>query len=154
MSRPLDPDTVLVKLARMDELVRRLEPRVGVSGEDLRSNDVVRDSTLWILLQLVTLGAAVGAHIAAARLSRTAATYGETFALLAEAGAIEEDLLPALKGAAGMRNVLVHEYEEIDLDVVADALSSAVTTFAALRRQVATWLRSLEEEQGSQVDMS
>lgn len=143
--RGLDADTVQAKLIRLDELVRRLQPRVGLTGDGLRDDDMLRDSTLWILLQLVTLGAAIGAHVTAARLGRTAATYGDTFGLLAEAGAIDEDLIPALRGAAGMRNVLAHEYEEIDLDIVAAALPSAVATFATLRRQVAAWLLTLED---------
>lgn len=143
--RALDPDTVQAKLDRLDGLVRRLEPRAGSTAADLHKDDVLRDSTLWLLLQLVTLGAAVGSHVAAARLGRTASTYAETFVLLAEAGAITDDLVPALRGASGMRNVLVHQYEEIDLDVVAAALPSAVATFTALRRQVAAWLLSLDD---------
>lgn len=66
--------------------------------------------------------------------------------LLAESGAIDVELLPALRGASGMRNVLVHEYEDIDLDVVAAALGSAVTTFTDLRRQVASWLLGVHEQ--------
>lgn len=146
MPRPLDPDTVQAKLVRIDDLVRRLHPRAGLTGDDLRADDVVRDSTLWVLVQLVTIGAALGAHIAAATLGRTAATYAECFELLAESGAVDDDLLPSLRGASGMRNVLVHDYEEIDLDVVAAALPSAVSTFRSLRQQVAAWLTARLEE--------
>lgn len=145
MTRPLDPDTVQAKLVRIEELVQRLTPRIGLSAADLEERDDIRDSTLWILLQLVTLAAAVGAHVSSAQLGRTAGSYAETFTLLAQTGAIAEDLLPALHGAAGMRNVLAHDYEDIDLAVVADALPSAVATFTALRRQVASWLLALEE---------
>ncbi len=148
MTRPLDPATVQAKLVRIDQLVQRLQPRTGLTARELAADDVLRDSTLWILLQLVTIGAAVGAHIGAARLGRTAATYAETFTLLVEAGSIDEELLPALRAASGMRNILVHEYEEIDLGIVAAALSSAVTTFADVRIQVAQWLLAVEDSDG------
>ena len=39
-----------------------------------------------------------------------------------------------------MRNVLAHQYDDVDLQVVADAIPSALKTFGQFRTQVATWL--------------
>lgn len=69
----------------------------------------------------------------------------DAFALLVDGGVVAEELLPPLPRAAGMRNVLAHEYEEIDPDVVAGALPSAVTTFTELRQQVARLLLAQPE---------
>ncbi len=107
---------------------------------DLESDADVRHSTLWILTQLVAVASSVNSHLSAARLGRAAASYRDGFSLAAEAGAIDPGLLPALLAAAGMRNVLVHEYGDIDLDRVAAAIPAAVDTFSAYVRGIARFL--------------
>ena len=50
-------------------------------------------------------------------------TYRDVFAVLANAKIIDSQLLEELRAWAGMRNVLVHMYTELDLDRVHAALS-------------------------------
>ena len=50
-------------------------------------------------------------------------TYREAFTVLASAKIIDSQLLEELRAWAGMRNVLVHMYTELDLDRVHAALS-------------------------------
>lgn len=49
-------------------------------------------------------------------------SYREAFALLASAGVIDDELARSLERWAGFRNVLVHLYTTLDLDVVCRAL--------------------------------
>jgi len=127
----LDPDVVRQRLAHIEELVAHLARHKDVTADELGSDIDLRHSALWILTQLVAVAASVNGHISAACLGRAAATYREGFALAADAGAVSAELLPSLFAAAGMRNVLVHEYGDIDLSRVAEAIPPAVTTFAA-----------------------
>jgi len=61
-------------------------------------------------------------------------TYREAFAVLAGAKIIDSQLLEELRAWAGMRNVLVHMYTELDLDRVHAALSrtASLRTFHAI----------------------
>ena len=43
---------------------------------------------------------------------------GEAFALLEKAGIISAELSKSLRGMAGFRNIAVHQYEELDMDVL------------------------------------
>ncbi|MBM4345784.1 MAG: DUF86 domain-containing protein [Deltaproteobacteria bacterium] len=47
-----------------------------------------------------------------------AATYGEVFALLANAGCIPQPLADRLYGWAGLRNVIAHLYRSVDLEAL------------------------------------
>ena len=49
-------------------------------------------------------------------------SYREVFTSLVDAGELPADLGQRLADAASMRNVLVHEYLEVDLDEVEAAL--------------------------------
>ncbi len=73
-------------------------------------------------------------------LGRAPETYGASFTLAAEAGMIEKDLAAALRPSAGMRNVLVHNYVEVDRDRVAAAIPLAVEQYGEYVRQVAVFL--------------
>lgn len=65
-----------------------------------------------------------------------------TFAAAAEAGVISKDLTDKVAPASGLRKILVHQYLDADLGIVADAVGHAVPDFAEYVRQVAGWLAS------------
>lgn len=54
-------------------------------------------------------------------------------------GLLAEDLAERLSRAAGLRNILVHLYEDIDYEIVAASIDAALDDFDAL-------LRRLEED--------
>ena len=54
---------------------------------------------------------------------------------------ISEDLYRRLRGAGGFRNILVHEYVEIDLNEVAEVLRKAPDVFRSFKREISKWLR-------------
>ncbi len=49
---------------------------------------------------------------------------GKGFDLLHEAGLIDEDLKKKLRGMVGFRNILVHRYRELDLDLMIDVIEN------------------------------
>jgi uncharacterized protein YutE (UPF0331/DUF86 family) len=46
----------------------------------------------------------------------------ESFDILAGAGAITRELADKLKGMVGFRNILVHQYEDLDIKVMVDVI--------------------------------
>lgn len=61
-------------------------------------------------------------HILADESDRTPEDYGSAFVLLAEAGVVPADLADRLRLAAGLRNLLVHAYLDVDPDRLWDTL--------------------------------
>ena len=55
-------------------------------------------------------------------------------------GIIPDELAAELKLSVRPRNVLVHEYLNVDLNKVAESLPKAIDTYTEYRRQVARWL--------------
>lgn len=45
-------------------------------------------------------------------------TSGESFDLLARAGVIPVQMVANMKAMVGLRNVVVHQYQELDLDII------------------------------------
>ena len=63
-------------------------------------------------------------------------SYRDSFTRLAETGIVPPDLASRLGLAAGMRNILTHEYGQIDLDLVTSAVPIAREDFGAYVRHV------------------
>ena len=56
----------------------------------------------------------IGGHIISARQLGQPSRYDEIFAILGQHGVIDEELAERLRGLAGLRNILVHAYLELD----------------------------------------
>jgi uncharacterized protein YutE (UPF0331/DUF86 family) len=79
-----------------------------------------------ILTQLVEMAVKINSHVVGATLGRVPRSYKESFSLAVECGLIDRELADELEPSAGMRNVLVHEYLEIDVEKVAAAVPLAL----------------------------
>lgn len=117
----VDAERVRRRLGRLDELLATLEGARDDGREalaDVRQQLFV-EHALQLALQVCI---DVGAHLVA-ELGLTAPDdYAGVFASLERHGVLKPELAGRLARAAGLRNVLVHEYLEVDLDRVWEAL--------------------------------
>ena len=60
----------------------------------------------------------------------------ELFALLSRDGWVADDLARSLSAMAGFRNVLVHGYDTVDLDIVRDVLEHRLDDLLAFVRTI------------------
>ncbi|MGH3898824.1 MAG: DUF86 domain-containing protein [Pseudonocardiaceae bacterium] len=73
-------------------------------------------------------------------LAEVATSYRESFELAEECGMIDKQLRDDLLPSVGMRNVLVHEYLEIDLQKVAAAVPLVLHSYRRYLQQVAEFV--------------
>jgi uncharacterized protein YutE (UPF0331/DUF86 family) len=76
-------------------------------------------------------------HVIASEGWRVPDDYGDAFAVLAEREVIPQDLADRLSALAGLRNLLVHLYDDIDDERVAREARSGVGDLEAIARAVA-----------------
>lgn len=136
----LDGAMLQAKLSAMRELLDDLDTLPSIDLAALRADRMLRHGVERILTQLVELAVAVNGHLAVVQLGRGAATYRESFALAARAGALPADLAERLAPSVGLRNVLVHEYAAVDLRLVVAAVDQARTDYRAYVAAIADLL--------------
>jgi uncharacterized protein YutE (UPF0331/DUF86 family) len=95
-----------------------------------------------ILSQLVELAVSINSHIVVARQGTAPTTYRQSFLDVGAIGVLPSELAARLAVAAGLRNVLAHEYPAIDLGVVAAAVPIARSDFRNYVTHVATYISS------------
>lgn len=115
-----DADLVAKKLAEIETYVRELRElaRLDELATDLKEQRFVLH-TLQLAAQ-----AAIGAasHVVSDERLGEPTTQRALFVLLARAGWLEPDLAERLGRMAGFRNVVVHEYAGVDLELVRDVV--------------------------------
>ena len=114
----VDPEVVRRRLREIDRRVAAL--RAIAAGErDGFLVDLDLQATTERHLQVAIQAAIdVALHVLADETAETPSDYGSAFVLLAGAGVLPEQLSERLRAAAGLRNVLVHAYVEVDPELV------------------------------------
>lgn len=140
--RRLDPALIQERLSEIQLLLADLVDVGEVDAERLRRDRLTRHVVERVLSQIVELAGSINVHIVAALLGRSPRSYADSFDQLARAGVLEWDLAAALRPSAGMRNVLVHDYLEVDHNKVSEAIPLALEQYGQYVRTLARWLRS------------
>lgn len=125
----------------MRELLDRLAELGPVDVERLRAEPITALAVERVLTLLVDLAFATNSHVAASRLGRVPESYAASFDLAVEAGLLDAELATLLRPSAGLRNVLVHAYVDVDPQAVVRAVPLALEQYGAYVRQVAAVLR-------------
>lgn len=141
MTPGLRPAVVQRRLVEMRQLLEFLRQRRGVPGEALAEDLTERLAVERALAALVDLATAVNGHVLTATGATPPADYYTSFVQAADVGLLDDDLARRLAPSAGLRNRIVHEYEDIDLQIVAGAIDDAVDGFDDYVQAVARWLR-------------
>ena len=145
---PLRPETVQRRLAEMGRLLTVLARHESATGADLEGDLERRLIVERALQQLVDLAVKVNAHVVTSAGEPAPADYHTSFAAAGRVGLMAPELAARLAPSAGLRNRLALEYDEIDLDIVAAALPSAVGDFRMYVEQAARWLQEQSRPTG------
>lgn len=131
---PIDPIVLRRRLRVLERCIRALR-LLRAMGRDAFVNDQAIQDRAARNAQLAAQACAdVALHIVAAAGHPTPETYAAGLAALATLGVVPADLADRLGGAVRLRNLLVHEYLEIDHGRLFDELGwiDDAVTFAQL----------------------
>ena len=119
--------------------VGNLRRHAGTTAAQLRDDADLR----WLIergLQLCAQNSLdIAAHLAQSD-GRDAADYTTAIDRLAEMGVLPGEFAARFRDVAGFRNVLVHGYLDVDLDIVGQVLSRHLNDFEIFSRHVEGWL--------------
>lgn len=144
--RDLSSASISARLQLMHELLEDLDALGDVTEHSLSAERLGRRALERILTQLVDLAADINQHVVSSQTDRAPADYRSSFEAAADLGMFPHDLADALKPSVGLRNVLVHQYVNTDLAIVAGSVPVARDCYSAYVRAVAMWLSRLPDE--------
>jgi uncharacterized protein YutE (UPF0331/DUF86 family) len=143
----LDARVVQRHLSALRGVLRNLRAHQGRSAAELATNADLR----WIVERGLQLAAQnvldVATHVSAAR-GQDAPDYASAILGLGDGEVLTPDAARSLRDLAGFRNVLVHGYLDVDLQVVEQVLSTRLDELEAFADSVQRWLDAQGEAAG------
>jgi uncharacterized protein YutE (UPF0331/DUF86 family) len=134
--------TLEARLERLDKVILDLQNFADMDRTALLKSH--RD--MLALERSLQVGASllfdIGSHILSAAYGVSAGDYEDIVTLLAQQGVVSADLRSRFKGIGGFRNLLVHEYMDLDPERVLDFLGKAPEDFDEFAHEIRSWLRS------------
>ncbi len=124
------------KLAELEEYLNQIREFSSVTVaeyEDQWKTQRIVERTLQIMIELC---ADIAGHIIADKKLRVPASYADAFRSLREADIISAELLGIMEKMAKFRNIVVHQYEKVDAEIVILILQKHLADFLVFRDEI------------------
>ncbi|MEK7377042.1 MAG: DUF86 domain-containing protein [Candidatus Margulisiibacteriota bacterium] len=131
----IDKDLIRRKLSRLNMYLDKLAPILKNSLSEYLENAYIKYSTERLIQLIVECACDINNHVVAETQNRPAEDYTSSFIRAFEVGLIKRELAQKIKGAGGMRNILVHEYMDIDDEKVYSTIPAAIRDFKEYIKQ-------------------
>ena len=119
----VDKEKVEQRLMKLEQAVRKLREIAVQPWEEYAASEALRDRGERNLQVAAQACIDIANHIIADKGYRTPQGYADSFVILQEEGIIPIELADKMKMVAGFRNILVHDYLEIDNKIVYQSLN-------------------------------
>ncbi len=118
----VNKSVVLRKISHIRHNLSRLKNKGNISLESLKNDFDIQDIALHNL-QLAIQGCIdIGSHVISDEGWGVAGSLNEIFYILQNKGVIKAEVSEKMISMVGFRNILVHEYETINFDIVCNIL--------------------------------
>jgi uncharacterized protein YutE (UPF0331/DUF86 family) len=122
----VDQDIVLRKSESIEHHASRLRRMLPLDAQALRRDESLLNDVCFTVLQAVQACIDLAVHACSHEALGAPETPATAFALLEKSGIIGAPLAARLAGAAGLRNLIVHRYGELDIAKLVEAVSSGL----------------------------
>ena len=110
----VDEEVIRLRLSRLEESLKKLSEIARTPEDEYVSAWRLRDVVERNLEVAAQSCLDIGNHLISSRGLRAPQGYADVFRVLSDAGALGAGLADEMGKLAGLRNILVHEYLEVD----------------------------------------
>jgi uncharacterized protein YutE (UPF0331/DUF86 family) len=124
------------KLERLRRCIQRIEHKRPALLADLVADYDLQDILSVNLERAIQLCVDIAAHIIAAREISAPTTMAAAFESLQVLQVLSPELATSMKKAVGFRNIVVHNYQEIDWEIVFNICHHKLNDFRAFAQAI------------------
>lgn len=138
----LDHDFIKRKLALNQEELERLEKFENLTVDEIAHDPGKHAACERYLERLINRAIDINQHILAEKgdITMRVIRYRETFLRLADIGVYPKEFAERIAPSAGLRNALVHEYNNIDPAMLQKSIGDAVAEYNEYAKYVLAFL--------------
>ena len=122
-------DVLLNKIGIIERCLKRVEEEYHGHEQELRENFTRQDSIILNLLRACEASIDLAMHLVRSRKLGLPQESREAFTLLERSGVLDGALAARMRAMVGFRNVAVHNYQKMNLDIVKSILERHIDDF-------------------------
>lgn len=127
-------DVVLAKAESIERCVRRIREEYAGEERNLRDDITRQDAILFNLQRACETSIDLAMHLVRVHRLGAPKESRDAFRLLLEAGHLDPELGERMMKRVGFRNIAVHNYRELDLNIVQAIVTERLDDFLELAR--------------------
>ena len=136
----IDPEIVQKRLEKLDQYVGLLKKLSKQPLNRFISDPFVRGNVERYLQLAIQVCLDIGNHILADIKSKAPEEFRDIFILLGENKIIPDEFAKKIAPMAGLRNILVHDYLEVDSNKIYDILQKDLSDFREFAKYVSIYV--------------
>ena len=125
----IDKKVIGEKLISLNRCLERIRLHTPTSVETLQNDFDAQDIISLNIQRAVQISVDIAAHILAEQLHEQTPTMAETFLALSRHGLLDSQLASRLAKAVGFRNIAVHEYNTLDMNILYSIITKEIGRF-------------------------
>ena len=125
----IDKKVIGEKLISLNRCLERIKLHTPTSVETLQNDFDAQDIISLNIQRAVQISVDIAAHILAEQLHEQTPTMAETFLALSRHGLLDSQLASHLAKAVGFRNIAVHEYNTLDMNILYSIITKEIGCF-------------------------
>ncbi len=122
-------DVILNKAARIERCLHRIEEEYAGNEQNLVGNQTKQDAIVLNLQRACETAIDLAIYVVSQRKLGVPQDSRDAFTILQTAGILPADLATRMQKMVGFRNVAVHEYARLNLDVVRTIITKQLDDF-------------------------
>ena len=130
------PDVVLNKIQTIERCLKRIREEYVGYEESFEENFTKQDSVILNLERASQATIDIATHIVKTRNLGLPNTSRELFDLLLEASIISSESCKQMQGMVGFRNIAVHDYQNLNIEIVVAIVENHLCDFEVFVREV------------------
>lgn len=139
----LDRALILRKISELETYQKQIREFSDITLADYKEDWKTQRIVERTLQMMIETCADITNHIISAAGMRVPTGYSDTFRVLFENNLIDKELFSIMEKMAKFRNIIVHQYEEVDAEIVITILKKHLSDFGKFKDRVLAYLKTL-----------
>lgn len=129
-------DVVINKVASLERCIERIRAVYSDTESNLYQDLTTQESILLNLQRVCEVSIDLAMHVARKRKLGVPQDSRDAFDLLQAHALLDEPLASAMKRMVGFRNVAIHEYDKLNLDIVKSIITTKLDDILLFGKQL------------------
>jgi len=137
----VDEALLLRKVSELEEYLKQIREYKGIHLEEYRNDWKIQRIVERTLQMMIETCVDIAGHIISDKKSRIPVSYADTFKVLEESGIFSNQLFEKMEKMAKFRNVVVHQYDKVDAEIVVGILQRDLEDFSSYKKAIIDFVK-------------